>query len=51
VAIYANNDKAKSRLGWDPQKTIDDMMATAWQWELKLKEDEAFFATMHSELN
>jgi UDP-glucose 4-epimerase len=51
VAIFANNDKAKSRLGWDPQKSIDDMMATAWQWELRLKDDEAFFATMHSELN
>lgn len=51
VAIYANNDKAKSRLGWDPKMTIEDMMSTAWQWELKLKEDEAFFATTHSELN
>jgi UDP-glucose 4-epimerase len=51
VAIYANNDKAKTRLGWDPQKTIEDMMETAWQWELKLKKDEALFAAPNSELN
>lgn len=51
VAIYANNDKAKTRLGWDPQKTIDDMMSTAWQWELRLKDDESFFASTNSELN
>jgi UDP-glucose 4-epimerase len=51
VAIYANNDKAKTRLGWDPKMTIEDMMSTAWQWELKLKNDESFFATSNSELN
>ena len=51
VAIYANNDKAKTRLGWDPQLTIEDMMSTAWQWELKLKQDESLFAATNSELN
>ena len=51
VAIYANNDKAKSRLEWDPQMTIEDMMSTAWKWEQKLKNDETFFATNNSELN
>jgi UDP-glucose 4-epimerase len=51
VAIYANNDKAKNRLGWDPQKTIEDMMSTAWQWELKLQKDAALFAAPNSELN
>src|SRR5690348_6256423 len=51
VAIYANNDKAKSRLGWDPQMTLEDMMSTAWKWEQKLKEDEKFFAVTNSELN
>jgi UDP-glucose 4-epimerase len=51
IAIYANNDKAKSRLGWIPKYSLDDMMRTAWQWELKLKEDEKLFSSMKSELN
>lgn len=51
VAIYANNDKAKTRLQWDPKMTIEDMLSTAWQWEVKLRDDETFFATSNSELN
>jgi UDP-glucose 4-epimerase len=38
VAIYANNTKATTALGWQPKFGIDDMMLTAWQWELKLAE-------------
>lgn len=37
VAIYANNTRAKNRLGWQPRSDIDDMMRTAWKWELALK--------------
>ena len=51
VAIYANNDKAKSRLGWDPARSLDEMMDTAWRWELKLKHDEQMFASAKTELN
>ena len=40
VAIYANNSKAKNELGWIPKYNLDDMMDTAWKWELKLKEEE-----------
>jgi len=39
-AIYANNSKAKNELGWIPQYNLDTMMDTAWQWELKLKNEE-----------
>lgn len=39
IAIYANNDKAKNMLGWHPKFNLQQMMATAWQWELKLRED------------
>lgn len=39
-AIYANNSKAKNILGWIPQYNLDTMMDTAWQWELKLKNEE-----------
>ena len=37
VAIYANNNKAKSELGWVPAYNLDDMLSSAWAWELKLK--------------
>lgn len=40
VAIYANNDKAKTELGWVPKFGLEDMMSTAWKWELKLKEEK-----------
>lgn len=51
VAIYANNDKAKSKLGWNPARSLDEMMDTAWRWELKLKQDEQLFTSAPSELN
>jgi UDP-glucose 4-epimerase len=35
VAIYANNDKAKSAFGWEAKHTLDDMMRTAWNWDKK----------------
>lgn len=38
IAIYANNTKAKEKLGWTPQFGIDDMMRTAWQWEIALRD-------------
>lgn len=40
VAIYANNEKARQALGWTPQYGLDDMMRTAWQWELRIQQDE-----------
>lgn len=51
VAIYANNDLAKKQLGWVPRFGLDDMMATAWKWEQKLKMDEKFYNGKFSELN
>jgi UDP-glucose 4-epimerase len=39
VAIYANNAKAKNDLGWVTAYNLDEMMDTAWKWELKLKND------------
>jgi UDP-glucose 4-epimerase len=35
IAIYANNDKAKTLLGWNPQYDLETMMHTAWEWEKK----------------
>lgn len=51
IAIYANNDKAKHDLDWNPTLTLDDMMSSAWKWEQKLKQEEKLFAPQNSELN
>ena len=51
VAIYANNDLAKKVLGWEPKYSLDEMMATAWKWEQRLKADETVFSRTPGELN
>jgi UDP-glucose 4-epimerase len=51
VAIYANNDLAKKQLGWSAHYSLEEMMATAWKWEQKLKMDEKFYNGKFSELN
>ncbi len=33
VAIYANNNKARTLLGWEIKRDLDTMMRTAWNWE------------------
>ncbi len=33
VEVYANNNKAKTLLGWETKYGLDDMMSTAWKWE------------------
>ncbi|HHB51500.1 MAG TPA: UDP-glucose 4-epimerase GalE, partial [Saprospiraceae bacterium] len=33
IAIYANYEKAKAKLGWEPQFGIEDIMKSAWEWE------------------
>lgn len=38
IAIYANNTKAREKLGWVPEAGIDEMMRTAWQWEVALRD-------------
>lgn len=40
IAIYANNNKATTELGWEPKYNLVKMMDTAWQWELKLKNEQ-----------
>lgn len=34
VAIYANNDLAQNELGWKPERNIQEIMKSAWEWEL-----------------
>lgn len=33
--LYANSQKAKQLLGWNPTRTIEDSIKTAYQWEEK----------------
>ena len=40
VAIYANNNKAKNELDWQPKYNLDEMMDSAWKWELHLKKEK-----------
>lgn len=39
VSIYANNNNATQQLNWQPQYNLDDMMLSAWKWQLHLKEN------------
>ncbi len=36
-AVYADISKAQSVLGWTPKKSLDDMLASAWNFEQSLK--------------
>jgi UDP-glucose 4-epimerase len=40
MAIYANNEKAVQQLGWSIRYNLQEMMRTAWNWELAIKETE-----------
>ena len=51
ISIYASNDLARKALGWEPKYTLDDMVATAWKWEQRLKADEKVFSGKPGELN
>jgi UDP-glucose 4-epimerase len=39
VAIYANNNLAKTELKWTPRYSLDDMMLSAWKWQLNLESE------------
>jgi UDP-glucose 4-epimerase len=51
VAVYANNDLAVKTLGWQIKYTLEDMMRTAWQWELKVKQEEDIMKKQKPDLN
>ena len=39
IAVYANNDKAKTALNWETQYDLDKMMDTSWRWEQQIKKE------------
>lgn len=51
IAIYANNDLAKLVLEWEPEYSLEEMMASAWAWEQRLKADEKIFTGKSTKLN
>jgi UDP-glucose 4-epimerase len=51
IAIYADNNLARTKLGWSPNYSLEDMMLTAWKWEQKLKIDEKFYNGKFSQFN
>ncbi|HEU5165958.1 MAG TPA: UDP-glucose 4-epimerase GalE [Chitinophagaceae bacterium] len=51
ISIYASNDLARKALGWEPKYSLDDMVATAWKWEQRLKADEKVFSGKPGGLN
>jgi UDP-glucose 4-epimerase len=51
VAIYANNEKAVTELGWEIKYDLNTMMKTAWDWEVKIKEDEQLIESQNPLLN
>jgi UDP-glucose 4-epimerase len=40
IKIYANNDFAKEELGWNPKNGLDEMMLSAWKWQLNLENEK-----------
>jgi UDP-glucose 4-epimerase len=36
--VYADTTLANSELGWKAERNLDNMLSTAWHWQLKLKE-------------
>ena len=51
VAVYADNSLAKKTLKWEPKFSLDDMMKTAWKWELRLAEDESLHKNAKFHMN
>ncbi|MGL4347127.1 MAG: UDP-glucose 4-epimerase GalE [Chitinophagaceae bacterium] len=45
IAVYANLDKAKTVLKWEPKYTVDDIMKTAWEWDKKMLDKKLILLT------
>jgi len=40
ISVYANNNKARTLLGWETKYNLDAMMDTAWKWEQIVKKNK-----------
>lgn len=39
-AIYSDNSLTEKTLGWSPKYNLEDMMSSAWKWELEQKKEK-----------
>jgi UDP-glucose 4-epimerase len=37
--VWADTDLANQELGWRAEKTLDEMVGSAWNWELHLAKE------------
>ena len=37
--IWGNVDKANNVLGWKAEAKLEDVLASSWKWQVKLRED------------
>lgn len=51
ISIYANNELAIHELGWKINYSLEEMMKTAWNWELKIHQEELIIQTQNPDLN
>ncbi|MFN8289233.1 MAG: UDP-glucose 4-epimerase GalE [Chitinophagaceae bacterium] len=51
IAVFANNDLARTRLNWQPEFSLEDIMSTAWKWEQRMKAEEELLNTQQPGLN
>lgn len=40
-AIYSDSSKARKILGWKPRYDIDEMMKSAWKWQMNLRKNKS----------
>lgn len=40
INIYANNNFVKKELNWEPKYNLDEMMLSAWKWQLNLMKEK-----------
>ena len=40
IAIYSDSAKAAEELGWTAKRSLDEMMSSAWKWELHLASEK-----------
>ncbi len=51
IAVYSDNSYAKNELGWNIKYELEDMMGTAWNWELRLADDEMLHNNTNFQMN
>ncbi len=48
IAVYASGEKAKEVLGWEPKRTVKEMVVDAWKWHLVMENTPYFRSKLDS---